>query len=151
MLVNTMASSQYQTKIHHLWRWNAIQVIKNAKDFELSLSDYVANLLAELYQQRMGNYVFPNNLLDGPFHESSARDWLLFIEKETGVKITRKDCRATFITIGNLLGISEITIKRLVNHTHAGSQDVTHGYVVSQENSLRDASNLISNFILKNI
>lgn len=130
---------------------NALQVIKNAKNFELPLSNYVANLLEEMYEQRLSDYVFPNNFCEGPFHESSARDWLLFIEKKTGVKITRKDCRATFITIANLLGISEITIKRLVNHTHAGSQDVTHGYVVSQENSLRDASNLISEFILDNI
>lgn len=84
---------------------------------------------------------------DTPLSERHIADWIAWIDKRSGVRVTRHDLRRTFITIAEGLDISPYTIKRLVGHT-VGS-DVTGGYIISQRQRLLAALGRIEGEILR--
>ena len=128
---------------------DAISRIKNSKDFELPLSDQAAQLLDEMIEMLPADckYLFPTEKYNLPCTGSIQRNWLDYLKRQTGISATRKISRATFISIGRSLGIDQLIIKRLVNHTAAGSSDVTDGYTTSEQEVLREATQKISDFI----
>jgi integrase len=65
----------------------------------------------------------------------------------SGVEFSPHDLRRTFATIAEAQSIPLTTIKRLMNHKSADS-DVTGGYIRTELNTLREATEKISAFIL---
>jgi len=128
---------------------DAISRIKNSKYFELPLSDQAAQLLDEMTEMLPSSckYLFPAEHYDQPCTESIQRNWFKYLDRKFGIRATPKVARATYISIGRSLGIDQLIIKRLVNHTAAGSSDVTDGYTTSEQEVIREATQKISDFI----
>jgi len=62
-----------------------------------------------------------------------------------GVKFSPHDCRRTFATIAEAVNLPMSMIKRLMNHVT--TNDVTGGYIVTEEETLSEAINKIANYI----
>jgi len=65
--------------------------------------------------------------------------------KASGVEFSPHDCRRTFATIAEAVNLPLTMIKRLMNHTT--SNDVTGGYIVTEEETLRVAINKVADYI----
>jgi integrase len=63
----------------------------------------------------------------------------------SGVEFSPHDCRRTFATIAEAVNLPLTMIKRLMNHTT--SNDVTGGYIVTEEETLKQAINKIADYI----
>jgi len=63
----------------------------------------------------------------------------------SGVEFSPHDCRRTFATIAEAVNLPMSMIKRLMNHVT--TNDVTGGYIVTEEETLRVAINKISGYI----
>jgi len=64
---------------------------------------------------------------------------------ESGVEFSPHDCRRTFATIAEAVSLPMSMIKRLMNHVT--TNDVTGGYIVTEEDTLRDAINRVADYI----
>lgn len=67
------------------------------------------------------------------------------VTKACGVEFTSHDCRRTFATIAEAVNTPLTMIKRLMNHVT--SNDVTGGYIITEEETLRKAINKIAGYI----
>lgn len=67
------------------------------------------------------------------------------VTKACGVEFSPHDCRRTFATYAEAQGIPYTIIKRLMNHVT--TNDVTSGYMVTEEETLREAINKIADYI----
>jgi len=65
--------------------------------------------------------------------------------KASGVKFSPHDCRRTFTTIAEAVNLPMSMIKRLINHVT--TNDVTGGYIVTEEETLRRAINKVADYI----
>jgi integrase len=65
--------------------------------------------------------------------------------KASGVTFTPHDCRRTFATIAEAVSLPMSMIKRLMNHVT--TNDVTGGYIVTEEETLRLAINKVADYI----
>lgn len=65
--------------------------------------------------------------------------------KASGVEFSPHDCRRTFATIAEVVNLPLTMIKRLMNHVT--TNDVTGGYIVTEEQTLREAINKIADHI----
>lgn len=65
--------------------------------------------------------------------------------KASGVEFSPHDCRRTFATIAEAVNLPMSMIKRLMNHVT--TNDVTGGYIVTEEETLRVAINKIADYI----
>jgi integrase len=63
----------------------------------------------------------------------------------TGVEFSPHDCRRTFATIAEAVNLPMSMIKRLMNHVT--TSDVTGGYIVTEEETLRMAINKVADYI----
>lgn len=63
----------------------------------------------------------------------------------TGVEFSPHDCRRTFATIAEAVNLPMSMIKRLMNHVT--TNDVTGGYIVTEEETLRKAINKVADYI----
>ena len=63
----------------------------------------------------------------------------------SGVEFSPHDCRRTFATIAEAVNLPLTMIKRLMNHVT--TNDVTGGYIVTEEATLRAAINKIASYI----
>lgn len=88
-------------------------------------------------------WVFSSINGDGPM--SMPQKHLNKVSLQTGIKFSPHDLRRTFATIAEGVGMPLTVIKRLLNHTT--NQDVTGGYIITQEETLRRAVLAISNDI----
>lgn len=70
---------------------------------------------------------------------------MLAITKNTGIEFSSHDCRRTFATIAEAVNLPLTMIKRLMNHVT--SNDVTGGYIITEEATLRDAINKVARYI----
>jgi len=70
---------------------------------------------------------------------------LMAVTKLTGVEFSSHDCRRTFATIAEAVHLPMSMIKRLMNHVT--SNDVTGGYIVTEEETLRIAINKVADYI----
>ncbi len=62
-----------------------------------------------------------------------------------GVEFSPHDCRRTFATIAEAVNLPMSMIKRLMNHVT--TNDVTGGYIVTEEETLRAAINKVADYI----
>jgi integrase len=67
------------------------------------------------------------------------------ITQASGVEFSPHDCRRTFATIAEAVNLPMSMIKRLMNHVT--TNDVTGGYIVTEEETLRAAINKIATYI----
>jgi integrase len=65
--------------------------------------------------------------------------------KRSGVEFSPHDCRRTFATIAEAVSLPLTMIKRLMNHTT--TNDVTGGYIITEEETLRAATNKVASYI----
>lgn len=63
----------------------------------------------------------------------------------SGVEFSSHDCRRTFATIAEAVNLPLTMIKRLMNHVT--TNDVTGGYIVTEEETLREAINKVADYI----
>lgn len=63
----------------------------------------------------------------------------------SGVEFSPHDCRRTFATIAEAVNLPMSMIKRLMNHVT--TNDVTGGYIVTEEETLRIAINSVADYI----
>jgi len=68
------------------------------------------------------------------------------VVKMTGIAFSSHDLRRTFATIAEGIGISNSIIKKLMNHT-ISENDVTGGYLITEDEVLSDNINRIAVFI----
>jgi len=67
------------------------------------------------------------------------------VTRACGVEFSSHDCRRTFATIAEAVNLPLTMIKRLMNH--ATTHDVTGGYIITEEATLRDAINKVAGYI----
>lgn len=67
------------------------------------------------------------------------------VSKHSGVEFSPHDCRRTFATIAEAVNLPLTMIKRLMNHTT--SNEVTGGYIITEEETLREAINKVATYI----
>ena len=70
---------------------------------------------------------------------------IVAVTNASGVEFSSHDCRRTFATIAEAVGLPLTMIKRLMNHVT--TNDVTGGYIVTEEETLREAINKIADYI----
>lgn len=118
---------------------------KNGEIHILPLSDYLHHLLAQRYQSKTNQYVFPGTGAAG--HIIEPRKQMAHVTKASGIAFTVHDLRRTFIIIAESLDISAYALKRLLNHKM--TNDVTAGYIIADVERLRKPMQLITDYILK--
>ena len=67
------------------------------------------------------------------------------VVKASGVKFSPHDCRRTFATIAEAVNLPMSMIKRLMNHVT--TNDVTGGYIITEDEKLAEAINRIADYI----
>jgi len=67
------------------------------------------------------------------------------VTKASKVEFSPHDCRRTFATIAEAVNLPMSMIKRLMNHVT--TNDVTGGYIVTEEETLRQAINKVADYI----
>ena len=104
------------------------------------LSPYIKSL-----KEHTGKYkwVFAGNKPDKPMAVPAKP--VKAVIKASGVKFSPHDCRRTFATIAEAVNLPLTMIKRLMNHVT--SNDVTGGYIVTEEETLRQAINKVADYI----
>jgi len=70
---------------------------------------------------------------------------ILTVIDQTGVEFSPHDCRRTFAIIAEAVNLPLTMIKRLMNHVT--SNDVTGGYIVTEEETLRAAINKVASYM----
>jgi len=94
---------------------------------------------------RESEYVFPNDRS----HIKDVRNYVRRVRKLTGTtNWTPYDSRRTFLTNGEASKIPSLTLKRLVNHA-TGEADITAGYIGTDLEVMREASEAIVQRILR--
>jgi len=78
-------------------------------------------------------------------HMQHPREPMKLVTKASGVEFSPHDCRRTFATIAEAVNLPLTMIKRLMNHVT--TNDVTGGYIVTEEETLRAAINKIASYI----
>ena len=78
-------------------------------------------------------------------HMSLPSKPIASVIETSGVAFSSHDCRRTFATIAEAISLPTTMIKRLLNHNT--DNDVTGGYIVTEEETLREAINNIAVYI----
>ncbi|MDB2705295.1 tyrosine-type recombinase/integrase [Pseudomonadota bacterium] len=123
---------------------------KNHLVHTLPIPDYLVTYLKELKMQKINNWVFgakSRNGEDAPM--TRPKKQVQIVVEATGVKFSPHDLRRTFATVSEAVGLPASMSKRLLNHGAKDNSDVTSGYIVSEEETIRKAINSIADFILE--
>jgi len=88
-------------------------------------------------------WVFPNLRGDGPM--SIPNKPIKAVIKASGCEFSPHDCRRTFATIAEAVNLPLTMIKRLMNHVT--TNDVTGGYIHTEEDTLRKALSKVESYI----
>ena len=67
------------------------------------------------------------------------------VTKSTGIDFSSHDCRRTFATIAEAVNLPLTMIKRLTNHNT--TNEVTGGYIITEDETLRAATNKVASYI----
>jgi integrase len=121
-----------------LWTIPAVRT-KNKLVQRLPLVGQVLEILSGLSSTRDSEYVFPGRFKDAPL--AGHQKQLERIINHSKVEFQARDLRRTFATSLASLGVSRMTIKKILNHSDGG--DVTaiyerHGY----DHEMREAMSL---------
>jgi integrase len=88
-------------------------------------------------------WVFSGDKLDRPMAIPAKP--MKTVTTASGVEFSPHDCRRTFATIAEAVNLPMSMIKRLMNHVT--TNDVTGGYIVTEEETLRVAINKVADYI----
>lgn len=88
-------------------------------------------------------WVFSGRDTDKPMNP--PREPMKLVSEASGVAFSPHDCRRTFATIAEAVNLPLTMIKRLMNHVT--TNDVTGGYIVTEEETLREAINKVATYI----
>ena len=121
---------------------------KNRTDKSFPIPTPLQPFYTELHKQTgRSQWVFPNAKDTAPMSRPNNR--LVELDKTLGFHITPHDCRRTFATIAESTSIPLSMIKRLMNHV--AGDDITHGYIQTETNTLRKATEQIATVIQSNL
>ena len=123
---------------------------KNHRDHTLPMGRWLAARFLEMHQAKEDNedeavYVFSPGASPMPDH--IYRHAQEIVCTSVGFHFAPHDLRRTFATIAESLDLSQLTIKRLLNHVT--TSEVTGGYIVFTPERLRDPMQRVEDFILK--
>jgi integrase len=120
---------------------------KNGKEHRLPMSEFMYALLKKRYdsQPQCAEYVFPGR--GGKFHIVDNTHVLKGVAHRSGCQFVLHDLRRTFLSQGERLGLSSMTLRRLANHS--GGRDVTAGYIIIDVEQLREPMERISGRFLE--
>ncbi|MDF1690048.1 MAG: tyrosine-type recombinase/integrase [Cycloclasticus sp.] len=96
-------------------------------------------------QKKTGDYKWVFTGRDSEKHMQHPREPMKVVTQASGVEFSPHDCRRTFATIAEAVNLPLTMIKRLMNHVT--TNDVTGGYIVTEEETLRAAINKIASYI----
>jgi len=117
---------------------------KNGTNHQLPIPEVIMPYIEGLNDRTGGSiWVFASD--DPDKHMSTPIKPIKAVIKACDVKFSPHDCRRTFATIAEAVNLPLTMIKRLMNHTT--SNDVTGGYIVTEEETLREAINTIADYI----
>lgn len=117
---------------------------KNSTDHTLPIPPVIVLMLRRLKGQTgKSQWVFASDKTDKPM--STPKKPIERVIKGSGVVFSPHDCRRTFATIAEAVNLPLTMIKRMMNH--ARSADVTGGYIITEEDTLREAMKKISEYI----
>lgn len=121
---------------------------KNRSDHSLPMPEPIVTFFSELaIQKKHSKWVFPNIKNDGAM--SIPTKPIRAVIKKSGCEFSPHDCRRTFATIAEAVNLPLTMIKRLMNHST--SNDVTGGYIITEDETLRNVINTISDYILTRV
>jgi len=117
---------------------------KNGTDHSLPIPKLLAPHIKTL-KDRTGKHrwVFAGDKPDRPMAIPAKP--MKAVTNASGVEFSPHDCRRTFATIAEAVNLPLTMIKRLMNHVT--TNDVTGGYIVTEEETLREAINKIADYI----
>lgn len=117
---------------------------KNGTDHRLPIPTVLLPHIKTLRKQTgIYKWVFAGDKLDRPMAVPAKP--IKAVTKESGVEFSPHDCRRTFATIAEAVNLPMSMIKRLMNHVT--TNDVTSGYIVTEEETLRVAINKVADYI----
>jgi len=117
---------------------------KNGLDHELPIPSFIMHQLKDLHDETGDSaWVFAGAKPGKPMVTPAGP--IRQVRQLSGVEFSPHDCRRTFATIAEAAGMPETMIKRLLNHVT--SNDVTGGYIITEEHTLRGAINKIASYI----
>ena len=137
-------------------RWGDVDLVamtlkfrgtKNHNDHTLPMGRWLFDRFKAMHQARTegAEFVFASGA--EPITDHLCRHARDQVCQAVGIHFTPHDLRRTFATIAESLDISQLTIKRLLNHVT--TSEVTGGYIVFTTDRLRDPMQRIEDFILK--
>lgn len=117
---------------------------KNRRVIILPVTTKLVPYLKQLHKSTGTNeWVFPNT--DGTGAMVVPNKPITQVINSCGVEFSPHDLRRTYATIAESVNLPLTIIKRLLNHVT--TNDVTGGYIHTEQDTLRDASNKVASFI----
>lgn len=147
LLTGMRGTSLLQAKTEDLHNHGITFINKNSiEPFFLPLSEEAWGLAKKLQENHRAPWLFP-----GADHRSAMSEHGMREQRHTSIKglgfsYTRHDLRRTFITLADEVGLSEKMVKRLSGHKT--SSDVTEGYIIRSDSTLRRATEQVTAAIL---
>ena len=120
---------------------------KNHRNHTLPMGRWLAGRFAAMHQAKPEGAVYVFAPGEEPMPDHIYRQAQEMVCAAVGFHFTPHDLRRTFATIAESLDISQLTIKRLLNHVT--TSEVTGGYIVFTPDRLRDPMQRVEDFILK--
>lgn len=117
---------------------------KNGSNHQLPVPEALIPYINSLQGLTGGSrWVFASN--DPDKHMTAPLKPIRTVIDACGVEFSPHDCRRTFATIAEAVNLPMSMIKRLMNHVT--TNDVTGGYIVTEEETLRMAINKVADYI----
>lgn len=130
------------------------------KVFYLPVCHYVWDMLKEMRAREIEQtgectgYLFKSlgNGKKGHVDTNMRTQWNM-IKAQVPAIATQKphDFRATFVSIGQNIGVNEVALKTLINHTTYKQQNVLEGYTKRKVEALRQQADKIANHFLEHV
>jgi integrase len=117
---------------------------KNGSNHRLPIPTVLMPYIYEL-KELTGNYKWFFEGEKAGKHMSTPLKPIKAVIDTTGVEFSPHDCRRTFATIAEAVSLPMSMIKRLMNHIT--TSDVTGGYIVTEDETLRAAINKVADYI----
>jgi integrase len=117
---------------------------KNRSNHKLPIPVPLLSYIKALRKSTGGSkWVFPNTKELNPMAVPNKP--MKMVMRASDVEFSPHDCRRTFATIAEAVNLPLTMIKRLMNHVT--TNDVTGGYIVTEEETLRQAINKVADYI----
>jgi integrase len=121
---------------------------KTGTDVMMPIPDRLLPTLKTLHKETGSNvWVFPN--IDGDSPMWTPKKHINRIINLIDLKFSSHDLRRTFATLAEACGLPTTLIKRMLDHVT--DSEVTGGYIITEENTLRRAFNQVSQLIDKTV